>query len=77
MDSQPVNDTIKASDLHPDVMELCQKITDKVHELVLQVESLDANKWLGLADEIDALNSQLQEMLVEKPAHAKSKSSAS
>lgn len=53
-----------ASDVHPDVLELAQKIVDKVNELVSGVESLDANNWLTAADEIDSLNNQLQSLLL-------------
>lgn len=58
---------VPASNLHPDVLELAQKITDKVDDLVMGVETLDANNWLSKADEIDVLNSQLQALLVEAP----------
>jgi hypothetical protein len=70
MDSQPVTETpqaVPASDIHPDVLDLAQSLTDKVNELVAGVETLDANNWLSKADEIDALNSQLQALLVEAP----------
>lgn len=51
-----------------DVLDLAQKLTDKVSELVDSVETLDGNKWLGYADQIDALNSQLQNLLApEEP----------
>jgi hypothetical protein len=66
-----MSETISASDLHPDVLALTQKISDKASQLVSQVETLDANNWLTIADEIDALNSQLQAMLVAKPVTSK------
>lgn len=53
-----------ASDIHPDVLQLTQKIVDKVNELVAGVETLDANNWLDKADDIDKLNEQLQAMLL-------------
>lgn len=62
MDSQS---TVK--DIDADVMELAQKITDKVSQLVDAVETLDGNKWLGFADQIDALNSQLQNLILPEP----------
>jgi len=70
-----MTETVPASDIHPDVLDLAQKITDKVDELVTGVESLDANNWLSAADQIDALNSQLQALLVAKPATTKSTTS--
>ena len=71
--------TVPASDIHPDVLQLVQKITDKVDQLVDAVESLDANNWLTYADDIDAMNAQLQAMLVAapEPKEAESKSSKS
>jgi hypothetical protein len=77
MDSQPVTDTVPASDIHPDVLNLAQQISDKANELVAGVESLDANNWLSLADDIDTLNSQLQGLLVEAPAKSSAKSTKS
>jgi len=62
-----VTQTAPASDIHPDVADLAQKIVDKVNDLVKGVESLDANNWLSYADEIDALNSQLQSLLIPAP----------
>ena len=62
-----MSETAQASDIHPDVLKIAQAICDKVHELTLQVETLDANNWLKLADEIDALNSQLQALLIPAP----------
>jgi len=62
-----MSETATAYELHPDVLDLVQQISDKVSELVDAVETLDGNKWLHIADEIDKLNSQLQEMLVAKP----------
>lgn len=57
-----------------DVLDLAQKLTDKVSELVDSVETLDGNKWLGYADQIDALNSQLQNLLApEEPEKASEK----
>jgi len=67
MDSQPMSETVPVSDLHPDVLDLVQKMVDKVNELVAGVESLNANNWLSLADDIDVLNNQLQALLVEAP----------
>lgn len=63
--------TTPASDIHPDVLDLAQQITDKVNELVDQVETLDGNNWLNLADQIDALNNQLQDLLLPTPETAK------
>ena len=63
-----MSETVSASNIHPDVLDLAQQIADKVHELVAGVESLDANNWLSIADEIDTLNNQLQALLVEAPA---------
>jgi hypothetical protein len=62
-----MTETAPASDIHPDVLGLAQQITDKVDELVQGVESLDANNWLSLADDIDALNSQLQALIIPTP----------
>lgn len=56
-----------ASDVHPDVLQLAQAIVDEVHTLVTGIESLDANNWLTSADKIDALNSQLQSLLIPTP----------
>jgi len=72
-----VSETTSASDIHPDITGLAQQIVDKVHELVAAVETLDANKWLNYADDIDALNSQLQALLIPAPAKAESTSSSS
>jgi outer membrane murein-binding lipoprotein Lpp len=69
--------TTPASDIHADVLDLAQKIVDKVNELVANVETLDANKWLGLADDIDALNNQLQALLIETPEKPSAKSTKS
>lgn len=63
--------TTPASDIHPDVLDLAQQITDKVNELVDQVETLDGNNWLNLADQIDALNNQLQDLLLPTPETTK------
>jgi hypothetical protein len=57
-------DNPAASDIHPDVLEVVQKIVDLVSDLVSGVETLDANNWLDKADKIDALNNQLQGMLL-------------
>ena len=62
-----MSETVPVSDLHPDVLDLVQKMVDKVNELVAGVESLNANNWLSLADDIDVLNNQLQALLVEAP----------
>jgi hypothetical protein len=64
MDSQPMSDTASASDIHPDVLELAQKIADETAKLVQGVETLDAANWLSSADKIDALNSQLQALII-------------
>lgn len=66
MDSEPVT-TSPASTIYPDVLQLVQAITDEVNALVVGVESLDANNWLTSADKIDALNSQLQALLIPTP----------
>lgn len=58
---------VPASDIHPDVLELVQKIVDLVNELVAGVETLNANNWLEKADQIDSLNNQLQAMLLPPP----------
>ena len=58
---------VKAAEIYPDVADLAQKIVDKTNELVTGVESLDANNWLSLADDIDSLNSQLQALLIPVP----------
>ena len=71
MGSKQMTETVPASDIHPDVLSLAQKISDAASELVAQVETLDANNWLKYADEIDSLNSQLQAMLVAKPQSSK------
>lgn len=63
-----MTESVPASDVHPDVLALAQKISDKTAALVNGVDTLDANNWLPIADEIDALNSQLQSMLIAKPA---------
>jgi hypothetical protein len=63
--------------VNPDVLNLAQQIVDKVNELVEGVESLDANNWLSLADDIDALNAQLQGLLVEAPEKKSTKSQKS
>lgn len=65
-----MSETAPASDIHPDVTELAQKIVDKVNELVSGVETLDANNWLQSADEIDILNQQLQALIIKAPAES-------
>jgi hypothetical protein len=60
MDSQ----SVAASDVSPDILNLANKIAGLVEELVSAVETLDGNKWLGYADKILNLNDQLQELLV-------------
>lgn len=78
MDAQSMTETPEtapASDVHPDVVELAQQIVDMTHELVSAVETLDANNWLSYADKLDALNSQLQSLIIEKPVAKKSTSS--
>jgi len=77
MDSQPMSETAPASEVHPDILNLAQQIVDKVNDLVAGVESLDANNWLSLADDIDSLNNQLQGLLVEAPAKSSTKSTTS
>lgn len=59
-----MSNTAPASEIHPDVLHLTQQIVDKVNKLVSGVETLDANNWLALADEIDALNNQLQALII-------------
>jgi hypothetical protein len=71
-----VTQTSPASDIHPDVLDLAQAITDEVNTLVAGVESLDANKWLTSADKIDALNSQLQALIIPTPSETTTKSSS-
>lgn len=71
MTSEPV----LASEIHPDVLALAQQISDEASQLVSGVETLDANNWLAHADKIDALNNQLQALLLPPPPPtAKSKS---
>jgi hypothetical protein len=60
MDSQ----SVAASDVSPDILNLANEIAGLVVELVSAVETLDGNKWLGYADKILNLNDQLQELLV-------------
>lgn len=67
---------VPASDIHPDVLELAQKITDEADALVQGLESMDANNWMAAADKIDALNSQLQNLLLPPPPPKSTKSSA-
>lgn len=61
MDSQSVT---PASEIHPDVLELAQKIAAETEKLVSKVETLDATQWLTHADKIDSLNVQLQNLLL-------------
>lgn len=61
-------ETSQASDIHPDVLDLAQRIVDETNELVATVETLDANLWLSHADKIDVLNKQLQALLIPTPA---------
>lgn len=63
-----------ASDVHPDVLQLAQQITDKVDELLNQVETLDANKWFAIANQIESLNGQLKGLLVTPPAESRESS---
>jgi len=56
---------VPASDIHPDVLDLAQKISDKTADLLDAVESQDNNTVKTLVDEVDALNSQLQNLLIE------------
>jgi hypothetical protein len=72
-----MTETAPATDVHPDILNLAQQIVDKVNELVAGVESLDANNWLSIADDIDSLNNQLQGLLVEAPAKSSTKSTKS
>jgi len=72
-----MSETAPASEVHPDILNLAQQIVDKVNDLVAGVESLDANNWLSLADDIDSLNNQLQGLLVEAPAKSSTKSTTS
>lgn len=67
--------TESASSIHPDVLQLAQKISDKVEELADAVETLDANNWLNITDEILKLNEQLQSLLVETPTKTTKKGS--
>lgn len=53
-----------AAAIHPDVLAIAQEIVNETHALVLDVETLDANKWLTHADKIDSLNTQLQSLLI-------------
>lgn len=71
-----MTETKPASDIHPDVLQLAQKIVDRVDDLVLGVESLDANNWLQAADDIDSLNQQLQALLIDTPVVHKSTTSS-
>jgi hypothetical protein len=56
--------SVAASDVAPDILDLASQIAKLVEELVSAVETLDGNKWLGYADKILNLNDQLQELLV-------------
>jgi hypothetical protein len=59
-----MNQNAPASEIHPDVADLAQRIVDEVNKLVAGVETLDANNWLESADVIDRLNQQLQAILI-------------
>jgi hypothetical protein len=59
-----MNQNAPASEIHPDVTDLAQRIVDEVNKLVAGVETLDANNWLESADVIDRLNQQLQAILI-------------
>lgn len=61
--------TEKASDIHPDVLNLAQQIADKTNEMIEQVESLDAQKWFPIANDIEQLNNQLQNLLLPGREH--------
>jgi hypothetical protein len=65
-----MSESAPAQDIHPDVLELAQKIADETAKLVQGVETLDAANWLSSADKIDALNSQLQALIITVPAKA-------
>ena len=65
--------TTPAREIHPDVLELAQKLTDRVNDLLDGVDTLDANNWLQAAQDIDAVNAQLQNLLVETPAKKSTK----
>jgi len=56
---------VPASDVHPDVLELAQKITDKVNDLLDGVDGQNFDSVRTAADQLDALNEQLQNLLVE------------
>lgn len=62
--------TAPASDIHPDVLDLAQKIVDETEKLVADVETLDASKWLTHADKLDSLNKQLQGLLIPAPSES-------
>lgn len=66
-----MSENVPASEIHPDVLAICQKIADAAEDLVIKIETLDANQWLASADKIDSLNNQLQSMLIAKPATSK------
>lgn len=68
-----MSETAPAADIHPDVLELCQQISDYAADLVLQVETLDANNWLSIADKIDKANSQLQNLVIPTPSKSTKK----
>ena len=67
-----MSETIKASDLYPDVLELCQKISDLTKQLIAGVDTLDGNNWQSIADDLVSINEQLQNMLVAAPESTES-----
>jgi len=56
---------VPASDVHPDVLELAQKITDKVNDLLDGIDAQNFDSVRTAGEQIDALNAQLQNLLVE------------
>lgn len=62
-----MSETASAYDIHPDVLDLAQKIVDETRVLVAGVESLDATRWLTSANKIDQLNDQLQALIIPTP----------
>jgi hypothetical protein len=68
-----MTETVLASDIHPDVLQIAQKIGNEVADLLAGIETLDANNWLKHADVIEELNLQLQSLLIVKPKNTSEK----
>jgi hypothetical protein len=70
MDSEPVEEDEAPAEspkqtINADVKALAQQIADECSALVSGIETLDANNWFEHANKLDALNSQLQALLVD------------